>query len=177
MISTPALIAVPPMLVEPVRGGTTTQRQLMSCAKRDLSVAQIAAQSPSMKLQHVEVLVKTIYMQLSEKIGSQWEGDWRSHRKTPELWEPLLLWPKRSHQGEESTPAGPKLVQNTANQSEWQKRVSLEPVPRLEKSICPYRHRIVQGGKIHGKTIVEGGGKKINHHRPPLPQLVDHFLR
>ena len=79
----------------------------------DLSAAQIAARFPCMKLQHVEVLVKTMYMQLSEKIDSQWQGDRRGYRKTSELREPLFLLPKGSYHGEESTPAGPKLVQRT----------------------------------------------------------------
>ena len=94
--------------------------------------------------------MKTMYMQLSEKIDSQWQGDRRGYRKTSELREPLFLLPKGSYHGEESTPAGPKLVQHTADQSErW----------KLEKGIHPRRHRIVQGGEIHGETIVEGGGK------------------
>ena len=47
-----------------------------------------------MKLQHVEVLVKTMYMRLSEKISSQWQGNRRGYHKPLELREPLLLPPK-----------------------------------------------------------------------------------
>ena len=30
--------------------------------------------------------------------------------------------------------------------------------------------------EIHRKLIVEGGGKQIAYHRPPLPQLIYHIL-
>ena len=72
VIRTPAVKAVPLMLVVCTRSNDDTGITDELRHERDPSVAQIAAQSPSMMLQHMEVLVKTMYTQLSENTGSQW---------------------------------------------------------------------------------------------------------
>ena len=59
-------LALTPMLVEPARGAATTMTIDEPRPERNLSVAQSDAQSPCIKLQHVEVLVKMTSMGLSE---------------------------------------------------------------------------------------------------------------
>ena len=69
-----------------------------------------------------------------------------------------------------------QFVDDTVDEGEWGKGLRLEPVPRLEEDIHLRRHGVVQGGEVNGKTIVEGGGKEVDHHWLPRPQLVDHLL-
>ena len=80
------------------------------------------------------------------------------------------LWPKQSHQSEESNPVGTELVEHGAKQSELRERIILELIPRLEKGIYPRCPGNGQGGEIHWETIVKGGEKK------EVNQLVDYHL-
>ena len=84
-------------------------------------------------------------MGLFKQIATQRTGHRRSHRETQELWEPLLLRPKRGDDCQKSPFASLKFVQHLADKGERWKGISLKPVPRLKKRVRARCHEVVQG--------------------------------
>ena len=135
--------------------------------------------------QFIRAVIKVIAIEEIEKppCGEETEGQAsRSPRATGGATARLRSSGNHSFCGQSGAtqvrrvPLQEQFVEYTADQGEWRERISLETIPRREKGIHPRRHTIVQGGEIHGETIVEGGGKEVDHHWPPLPQLTDHLL-
>ena len=68
----------------------------------------------------------------------------------------------------------PKLRQHLRKNGPRQKNVCQETVPGLEERVRPRRKRVSEGREIDGAAVIDGGGKKVDHHRPLTRQRSKH---
>ena len=59
----------------------------------------------------------------------------------------------------------PDLGQNSRDQAEGWEGISLEAVPQLEQGIHARRLKIYHRRKVHRKTVIQRGGKKVCRRR------------
>ena len=72
---------------------------------------------------------------LFEQIPPSWQEEGNHYQKLQKVWEPRVLRPKRSHQGELQPPRLPDLRQDSKDEAEWREGISLKTVPTLEHGI------------------------------------------
>ena len=128
----------------------------------------------SSQLKHGEVLVVMTEVGLSEKIPPSWQEEGDLHQQLQKIREPGVLSLKRSHQRKFQTPGLPDLGQNLRNQAKRREGIGLEAVPRLKHGIRARRLRIDHRQEVNWKTVIEGSGEKVYHHRPTA-KLMEGF--
>ena len=101
-----------------------------------------------MKLKHVDVLVQTMEVGMSEQMCSGWKGDRRNYGEVHKIWKPLLLGPIRSYQHQQCPLAGAKFVEDLPDERKRREGIRLKAIPALKECIRPRCHGVIQRGEV-----------------------------
>ena len=125
------------------------------------------AQKPGVKVEHLGAGVRDPRAGLPENVppGGQRKRWYMGER--PEVWKPGLGGPPWGYENESGS-LDPGLPDHLVENREGGKGVSEEAGPGDRKGVDCIRLRIVDGGDINWKAMIEPGGKEVDHGPEPM---------